>query len=129
MFINFFREDRFLHAVENYVQKKLNVKTLPTFRQSMEEMIFEADCSRPIIIALSSTSDPASVLLQIFESFKSSAIELNTISMGQGQGLMAEKAIASAAKKGDWIHLSNIHFAGPWILALEHLIEETCSRC
>ena len=46
------------------------------------------------------------------------------MSLGQGQEIVAENAMAVAAKTGHWVILQNIHLVKTWLPALEKVIEE-----
>ena len=109
------------------MSRQLKMTETKPFRSTLGELISETGNLSPIIIFLTPAADPSAVMLQLFQSLTVN-IEFHTVSMGQGQGLIAEKAVISAAKKGDWIHLSNLQFAGSWISKVEHLIDETFGR-
>ena len=53
---------------------------------------------------------------------------MQAISLGQGQGPVAEKLIAGAIKNGDWVFLQNCHLAASWMLAMEETIKEIAEK-
>jgi dynein heavy chain len=49
---------------------------------------------------------------------------LHFISLGQGQGPLAESIIKHAAGAGDWVCLQNCHLAESWMGRLQEKVEE-----
>jgi len=47
---------------------------------------------------------------------------LHLVSLGQGQGLLAETMIKQAAAAGDWVCLQNCHLAASWMKRLEEKV-------
>lgn len=53
---------------------------------------------------------------------------MQSISLGQGQGPVAEKLIVAAAKSGDWVFLQNCHLAASWMLAMENMVKDMSEK-
>uniref|UniRef100_A0A8C9Y7F2 Dynein axonemal heavy chain 6 n=1 Tax=Sander lucioperca TaxID=283035 RepID=A0A8C9Y7F2_SANLU len=79
--------------------------------------------STPLVFILSTGSDPMGAF-QRFGYFQLSlSVRVESISLGQGQGPIAEKMIRAALKSGKWVFLQNCHLAVSWMLAMEELIK------
>ena len=48
---------------------------------------------------------------------------LHFVSLGQGQGILAETIIKQAAVAGDWVCLQNCHLAARWMRRLEEKVK------
>ncbi|NWV76432.1 DYH9 protein, partial [Dasyornis broadbenti] len=49
---------------------------------------------------------------------------LHNVSLGQGQEVVAERALDLAAKEGHWVILQNIHLVAKWLSSLEKKLEQ-----
>ena len=76
----------------------------------------------PLVFVLSVGSDPMSAFLR-FGAEMNMMERYHAISLGQGQGPIAERLIAEARKKGDWIFLQNCHLAKSWMNNMEIVIK------
>lgn len=85
-------------------------------------VLFEdSSSSIPIIFILSSGSDPKTDYDKLVE--EREVKFCFSISLGQGQGIKAERMIQSASKTGGWVLLQNCHLASSWMEKLEIICE------
>jgi dynein heavy chain len=48
----------------------------------------------------------------------------HSVSLGQGQEIVAENALETAGKEGHWVILQNIHLVARWLATLEKKLEQ-----
>jgi dynein heavy chain len=73
------------------------------------------DYKTPMIFILSTGADPTSSLLKYAQD---KGKQISVISLGQGQGVKAEKSIERAKVEGSWVLLTNCHLAKSWMPSL-----------
>lgn len=81
----------------------------------------------PLVFVLSTGSDPMGAFLR-FARDKGYTDKVQSISLGQGQGPVAEKLILAAVKTGDWVFLQNCHLAASWMLAMENMVKDMSEK-
>jgi hypothetical protein len=86
----------------------------------------DSTCATPLIFLLSPGADPMSVLLRYAEAQKA---QVESISLGQGQGAKAAKLIEAAQQRGGWVVLQNCHLATSWMPTLERICEQQAAGC
>lgn len=57
--------------------------------------------------------------------FSTEKKNFHIVSLGQGQEVVAEEAMAVASVHGHWVILQNIHLVAKWLATLEKKMEET----
>ncbi|XP_018409373.1 PREDICTED: dynein heavy chain 3, axonemal-like [Nanorana parkeri] len=118
------RPDKIISAVQQFVTNKMGPAFIdpPTF--DLRHSYMGSSSSTPLIFVLSSGADPLQLLMKFAEEKDMGGINLQTISLGQGQGPIARKMIEKAAEDGTWVVLQNCHLATSWLTELEHICEE-----
>lgn len=144
MIIKTFNEEKLIFAIINYVSTELGQSFIESPSVSLHLLYKDISSTIPLVFVLSSGSDP-------FVSFQKFAMEfgmidkVHTISLGQGQGHIAEKLIRNGIEKGNWIFLQvlndlvlynwyhvncvihyfqNCHLASSWMVQLENIVQD-----
>jgi len=79
----------------------------------------------PIVFVLTSGADPTQYLLQLAKSQGyTQGDNLKMVSLGQGQGPIAERLMSDGTAKGHWVCLQNCHLSVSWLPTLARLLEQ-----
>ena len=117
-----FREEKVIFAAVDFVSSNLGRQFVESPPVDLHTLFEDMAPTTPLVFVLSTGSDPMSAFLR-FAREKGYSERFHAISLGQGQGPVAEKLIATATKSGDWVFLQNCHLAATWMLAMENVIK------
>lgn len=117
------RREKVVYGVIIYVESTLGPKFVENNPVSMEEVYSDTDSYTPLIFILSAGADPLNNLLAFAREKKITSDKLFLISLGQGQGPLAEKAIEKAMTVGGWAILQNCHLGRSFMPELERKLE------
>lgn len=119
------REEKLLFGFSHFVAAAQGREFTENPPFSLADVFKDTSSSTPVIFILSTGADPTGMLQRFGETKERVAGErLRIISLGQGQGPVAEMAIHAAQKAGDWVCLQNCHLAKSWMPRLEKIVEE-----
>jgi len=121
MILCILRREKIVFALSDFVSNSLSKDYVTVPPTRLIDVYEDSDKMTPIIFILSVGADPTTMLLRIAKDLDKSK-ELAVISLGQGQGLKAEKLIAAAVRKGGWVCLQNCHLAKSWMPSLEKIV-------
>jgi dynein heavy chain len=92
MLLKILRSGKMIYAVKNFVKAELGAKFIESPPFDLEGCLADSSNVTPIIFVLSPGADPIAYLNALAER-KGYKERLNSISLGQGQGVKAEKLI------------------------------------
>ena len=116
------RDEKIVAALTFFILKNIGKHYIDVPPFDLASSFKDSSALTPIIFVLSTGADPTLYLqnlardMGVFE-------RLRMISLGQGQGPIAEALIAAGRDSGDWVCLQNCHLASSWMPALEMLLE------
>ncbi|XP_036606051.1 dynein heavy chain 6, axonemal [Trichosurus vulpecula] len=116
------KEEKVVFAITEFVIENLGKQFIENPPVDLATLYQDMSCSTPLVFILSTGSDPMGAF-QRFARESGYAERVQSISLGQGQGPIAEKMIKDALKSGNWVFLQNCHLAVSWMLPMEELIK------
>ena len=119
------RPDKLELAVQNFIIESMGEQyvTPPPF--NLPACFDESAPLSPLVFVLSAGADPMTNLLKLASDMK---MQVDSVSLGQGQGPKAEKLMVDGKKNGTWVCLQNAHLASSWLPSLERVCEQTTAE-
>ncbi|XP_012945211.2 dynein heavy chain 6, axonemal [Aplysia californica] len=127
MFIKAFKEEFTTLAVNRFVSLNLGQQFVESPAVTLGDLYRDMNNITPLVFVLSTGSDPMSAFLRFAKEMDYTE-RIQSISLGQGQGPVAEKMIQSAVKNGDWVFLQNCHLAASWMLSMENVVKDIAEK-
>ncbi|CAH1159888.1 unnamed protein product [Phaedon cochleariae] len=120
--IRILRPDKLITAITNFVRNEMDERFIkpPPFNISVSYDESYSLC--PLIFILSPGIDPMAALVK-FADEKKMSDRFRSISLGQGQGPMAQALIEDGQETGLWVCLQNCHLATSWMPSLEKIFD------
>ena len=128
------REDRTLLAGLEFIKSMELVDGVPAMGEkfvkpvsdTVEAIYSQMDSKTPVIYLLSAGADPTDGIENLA---KKKRRDIVCVSMGEGQDVVAMKAINSALVNGSWVMLQNCHLGLDFVDGLEDLLHKISDTC
>ncbi|KAJ9585774.1 hypothetical protein L9F63_002411, partial [Diploptera punctata] len=119
------RPDRMNYAIATFIEEKLGSKYVEGRTLEFSKSFEETSPSTPIFFILSPGVNPLKDVEELGRKlgFTMDIGNFHNVSLGQGQEVVAEQAMDTAAVSGHWVILQNIHLVKKWLPSLEKKLE------
>ena len=121
MVLRTLRVDKLIPALTRFVEAVMGKRFVEPQPFALEPSFNESDSCTPLLFVLSAGADPMAALLKFADD---RSIRVEAVSLGQGQGPIAEKWIQQGTKEGFWVVLQNCHLAKSFLPTLEIITEK-----
>ena len=111
-------------AITEYIADVLGSYFVDSITPTMHQIYADISSKVPLIFILSVGADPLQSLLRLSKELHKKSEDIAIISLGQGQGAPALKALEKATSEGGWVILQNCHLGKSFMPALEKKLEE-----
>jgi dynein heavy chain len=118
------RMDKVTEGVQQLVSFELGTPFIEPPPFNLALCYADSTVKTPLIFVFVPGSDPASDLYKFSGDMKMDR-KLEAISLGQGQGPIAEALIQNGQNSGGWVFLQNCHLSVSWMPKLEKIVETT----
>ena len=121
------RPDKMNGALQDFISNSIGKTFIEPPPFDLESTFDISTPSSPLVFILSSGADPYQDLLKFADQMGETE-RLLSISLGMGQGPIAERYIKQATEHGGWVVLQNCHLCISWLPKLEKICEELADK-
>ncbi|CAM9109021.1 unnamed protein product [Choristocarpus tenellus] len=118
-----FRPDRVYNAVKIMVMETMGDTFVQPPVLDYNRIFYQSSPSMPMVFILSPGADPQSDIQSLGDELGFTGNKFKFISLGQGQGPLAELMMEQGYQKGHWVLLQNCHLLASWLKNLEKSLE------
>jgi dynein heavy chain len=116
------KEENLMLYVKEFIRKELSDEFIESPAFDLPSVYVDSIAVSPIIFILSPGADPIPNL-QLLAKQRGMEDRLKILSLGQGQGMIAQRFIENGQANGDWVCLQNCHLSSSWMPELERIQE------
>jgi len=117
------RPDRIPVSVQKFIIKQAGTRYVQPPILNFERVFAASTPFAPIVFILSPGADPAYDIFQLADKVGMGGPKLKYVSLGQGQGPLAQQLLEAGVARGYWVLLQNCHLLSRWLKTLEKILE------
>lgn len=118
-----FQPTKLMFCIQSFIHEAIGSNFIEPPQFNLASAFADSTCCHPILFILSPEFDPMQSILDFADTQSVNRNRVQTLSLGQQQGLFALKLVEEGIKSGHWICLQNCHLAGDWMSVLERICE------
>jgi dynein heavy chain len=119
LIIRLLRHDRAMPGIQRYVKEELGQRYVDSIPLDFNVAHQESTERTPFICLLSAGADPTQMIEDLAKKKKK---KTSSISMGQGQEVVARRLVTAGVVSGDWVILQNTHLGMGYLFELEQTL-------
>mmetsp|Transcript_44767 Transcript_44767/g.87731 ORF Transcript_44767/g.87731 Transcript_44767/m.87731 type:complete len:3997 (-) Transcript_44767:184-12174(-) len=123
-----FKPEKLTPGIKTYVSGQIGASFVKPPPFDLTKVYNQSDCRTPIVFVLSPGADPMAYLMKLATEQGKIDEQFRYISLGQGQGPIAEELMENARREGGWVCLQNCHLSISWLPTLERVLETTAGE-
>jgi len=121
--LNCLKPEKLLYSVMDFVSAEMGKSFIESPPIEMASIYKDSSPSRPVIFVFATGCDPTELLMRFAREKSMDGDRLRMVSLGQGQGPVAQRHLDSCTTSGGWVFLQNCHLAKTFMPQLELQIE------
>ena len=124
MLVKVLKPEFTVEAISYFIKSTLGEIFVDSTSPTMQQIFNDTLNKIPLTFVLSVGADPLQNLIRLGKDQGKKPEDVSIISLGQGQGPPALKAIESSVKDGKWVILQNCHLGKSFLPTLDKKMEE-----
>jgi len=125
--IKMFRRDRVVAGIKEFVTAALGARFTKPPPFDLKAAFAASSPRTPLIFILSPGANPMTYITKLAREKGMEESRFKILSLGQGQGPIAEELMSAGRRDGDWVVLQNCHLSASFLPTLDRVLEQSSS--